>query len=37
MVQSLFGNLGQINVSTVIIGVAATAFLFWVRKGLKPL
>jgi SulP family sulfate permease len=37
MVPSLFGNLGQINVSTVIIGVAATAFLFWVRKGLKPL
>ncbi len=37
MVQSLFANLGQINISTVVIGVAATGFLFWVRKGLKPL
>ncbi|MFN2305927.1 MAG: sulfate permease [Paracoccaceae bacterium] len=37
MVQSLFANLGQINFSTVVIGVAATGFLFWVRKGLKPL
>ena len=34
---SLFGNLGDANLPTIIIGVAATAFLFWVRKGLQPL
>ena len=27
----------EINWITVVIGVAATGFLFWVRKGLKPL
>ncbi|MBN9670260.1 SulP family inorganic anion transporter [Roseibium aggregatum] len=37
MVGALVSNLGQINPITVVIGVAATAFLFWVRKGLKPL
>ncbi|SEK42506.1 SulP family inorganic anion transporter [Pacificibacter marinus] len=35
-IQSILGNLGQLNVITLIIGVSATAFLFWVRKGLKP-
>ncbi|WP_425100565.1 SulP family inorganic anion transporter [Tropicibacter sp. S64] len=34
---SIWENLGQTNGVTVIIGVSATAFLFWVRKGLKPL
>ncbi|WEX12266.1 sulfate permease [Chelativorans sp. AA-79] len=34
---ALVSHLGQINPTTVVIGVAATAFLFWVRKGLKPL
>ncbi|MDV7145787.1 sulfate permease [Tropicimonas sp. TH_r6] len=34
---AILGNLGQTNLWTVIIGVSATAFLFWVRKGLKPL
>ncbi|AVO37451.1 SulP family inorganic anion transporter [Pukyongiella litopenaei] len=34
---SLAGHLGQVNPATVIIGVLATAFLFWVRKGLNPL
>ncbi len=34
---AIFGNLGQTNLWTVIIGTSATAFLFWVRKGLKPL
>jgi len=34
---SLAQHLGQTNFITLIIGVAATAFLFWVRKGLKPL
>ncbi len=37
MVGALLAHLGQINPITVVIGVAATAFLFWVRKGLKPL
>ena len=36
MVISLVEHLGQINPITVVIGVSATAFLFWVRKGLKP-
>jgi SulP family sulfate permease len=34
---SLWQNLGQTNPWAVAIGVSATAFLFWVRKGLKPL
>ncbi|WP_299926570.1 sulfate permease [uncultured Pelagimonas sp.] len=33
----LWAHLGQTNVFTVLIGVAAVSFLFWVRKGLKPL
>lgn len=37
MLLSLYEHLGNINWITVIIGVSATAFLFWVRKGLKPL
>ncbi|MDU8910026.1 sulfate permease [Aestuariicoccus sp. MJ-SS9] len=37
MAGSLLTHLGQISVITLIIGVAATGFLFWVRKGLKPL
>lgn len=37
MVLSLFEHLGQTNLITLVIGVCATAFLFWVRKGLKPL
>ncbi|MEO0544150.1 MAG: sulfate permease [Pseudomonadota bacterium] len=36
MLASIFANLGQTNWITLIIGVAATAFLFWVRKNLKP-
>ncbi|MCX7561315.1 sulfate permease [Sulfitobacter sp. F26204] len=36
MLRSFFGNLDQINLITVIIGVSTTAFLFWVRKNLKP-
>ena len=34
---SLFAHLGDTNLYTLAIGVAATGFLFWVRKGLKPL
>lgn len=37
LVQTLAMNMGQLNFPTLVIGVTATAFLFWVRKGLKPL
>ena len=33
---SLVQHLPETNWVTAIIGVSATAFLFWVRKGLKP-
>ncbi|QDC11717.1 sulfate permease [Oceanicola sp. D3] len=36
MVERLITQLGQTNVITLVVGVTATAFLFWVRKGLKP-
>lgn len=34
---SIGANLNQINLPTLVIGVSATTFLFWVRKQLKPL
>lgn len=37
MIGGLLSHAGQINWPTLMIGVPATAFLFWVRKGLKPL
>ena len=37
LVVSLVAHLGQLNIFTLIIGVLATGFLFWVRKGLKPM
>ncbi|MFT6445896.1 MULTISPECIES: SulP family inorganic anion transporter [Sulfitobacter] len=37
LVVSLLSHLSQINWITAVIGVLATGFLFWVRKGLKPL
>lgn len=37
LVGSLWANLGGANLQTMVIGVVATAFLFWVRQGLKPL
>jgi SulP family sulfate permease len=37
LVMSLGTHVTQTNWITAIIGVSATAFLFWVRKGLKPL
>lgn len=37
LVISIVQHLPETNWITAIIGVAATAFLFWVRKGLKPL
>jgi SulP family sulfate permease len=37
MLYALNAHMGEMNPITLAIGVAATAFLFWVRKGLKPL
>jgi SulP family sulfate permease len=34
---SLSAHILDFNPTTAIIGVAATTFLFWVRKGFKPL
>ncbi|MGY9050200.1 MAG: SulP family inorganic anion transporter, partial [Rhodobacterales bacterium] len=34
---SLARHLGAVNLWTLAIGASTTAFLFWVRKGLKPL
>ncbi|PJI92078.1 SulP family sulfate permease [Yoonia maricola] len=34
---SLIAHLHDINMATAVIGISATVFLFWVRKGLKPL
>jgi len=33
----LWANLNQIHLATLAIGLTATGFLFWVRKGMKPL
>lgn len=37
LLHSLATNIGATNLPTLVIGISATAFLFWVRKGLKPL
>jgi SulP family sulfate permease len=37
LVVSLIEHLSETNWITAIIGILATGFLFWVRKGLKPL
>ncbi len=37
LIGTLFANLGSTNLPTLVIGLLSTAFLFWVRKGLKPL
>ena len=34
---SLLSHLGDVSLPTLLIGVSTTAFLFWVRKGLKPM
>ena len=36
LLATLWQNIGATNLPTVAIGVASLAFLFWVRKGLKP-
>lgn len=37
LLASLGNHLHEVHWLTLCIGVATTAFLFWVRKGLKPL
>jgi SulP family sulfate permease len=37
LVQALISQIPNIHSLTLVVGVLATAFLFWVRKGLKPL
>lgn len=37
LLRSLGQNLVETNLPTLVIGILSTAFLFWVRKGLKPL
>lgn len=37
LVISLFEHLPETHWATTIIGFLATGFLFWVRKGLKPM
>jgi SulP family sulfate permease len=37
LISTLAAHLPETNLPTLIIGAASTAFLFWVRKGLKPL
>ena len=36
IVMALGSHLGELNPVTLVIGLAATGFLFWVRRGLKP-
>jgi SulP family sulfate permease len=36
MLAGLARGLGDTNLATLAIGLSATLFLFWVRKGLKP-
>ena len=36
ILQSLALSVGAVHPTTLAIGLAATAFLFWVRKGMKP-
>ncbi len=37
MLSSLAEGIGGLNPTTLAIGIPAIAFLFWVRKGAKPL
>jgi len=37
LVLSLGTNIGKTNLPTLAVGAGATAFLFWVRRSLKPL
>jgi sulfate permease, SulP family len=37
LLNSMVTSIGDTNTITLAIGVGSTLFLFWVRKGLKPL
>ena len=37
IIKTMLPNLGHINPYTAAIGLGSLVFLFWVRKGLKPL
>ncbi|WP_085868778.1 SulP family inorganic anion transporter [Pseudoruegeria aquimaris] len=37
LITSLAAHLGEASIPTLVIGILATGFLFWVRKGMKPL
>jgi sulfate permease, SulP family len=37
LLNSLIHQASSVHLLTLLVGVAATVFLFWVRKGLKPL
>ena len=37
MLRTLFESIGSLNLPTLTIGILSLLFLFWVRKGLKPL
>ena len=37
IIRSLIDHIDQTNIPTLIIGGVSLAFLFWVRKGFKPL
>ena len=37
IVASLAAHAGEISAATLAIGAGATAFLFWVRTGMKPM
>ena len=37
LLMALMQQASHVHLLTLMVGIAATAFLFWVRKGLKPL
>ena len=37
MIRTMAGSIGSANPATMAIGGAALLFLFWVRRGMKPL
>ncbi|VAW03781.1 Sulfate permease [hydrothermal vent metagenome] len=37
LTRSIISNLADYNIYTIVLGISATVFLFWVRGGLKPL
>lgn len=36
LIATLAANASDLNLPTLVMGLTATAFLFWARKGLKP-